>query len=261
MATHPLENSWAKYNWARQHMDSVQQALVRSLDPNAHPVTLDLQVEERALSAITTVRIGQLPTIRREIGLALGDVLQNFRASLDHLAWTLVRLGTTPRLSEDAARRVYFPMARNTHSWRSNIEGWLPGVDDEYRKIVRRYQPYRRGIQAKAMRWLRNFSDRDKHRVLIPAVINQSQINLGVLSNWPFGGPPEMLIKGRRALYVGTPVLKATLLRPRPTKCEVQVQSQITIYPSLGYGVPIDHALAAIQATVLEILSIFDNLL
>jgi hypothetical protein len=41
-------------------------------------------------------------------GLLLGDVVHNYRSSLDHLAWELYKRGRTPNLSEAQERRIYF---------------------------------------------------------------------------------------------------------------------------------------------------------
>ena len=256
MPVDPLSSAWAKYHWASKHMESVQRALAKSLHPDADPISIKLDHEERLASAVWVAKIEKLRGLRADIGLALGDVLQNFRASLDHVAWALVRLGADPRPKRPDF--VYFPMARSGKSFGDNIDRWLPGVSDEDRTIIRRYQPYRRGDRAKAMRWLRNFSTVDKHRVLVPTVVNQSEINLRVTANWPIAGL-DKLVRERRALNVGTPVLKVTCVRAGPANCHVEVEGEVSLYPSLGYGVPVDQTLGMIRATILEILTIFEE--
>ena len=177
------------------------------------------------------VRITSLPNIRTDYGLTLGDTIQNFRAALDHLAWCLVKLGHDPRPSEP--QRVYFPMAASGKSFRSRVDEWLPGVPADYRAIIRRYQPYRSGDRAKAIRWLRNLSNTDKHRVLIPAVVSLGGISLQVTTNWPVQRV-EPLIKGSRALNVGTPLMRVTLTPILGTDCQMQVHGNLASFPSLG---------------------------
>jgi hypothetical protein len=80
------------------------------------------------------------------------------------------------------------------------------------------------------------------------------------VSNWPLQ-QLDQLIKGRRALKVGTPLLRATLFPVLGTQCQVNVQGQIACFPSLGYGVPVLEAVPLIRSTVLELLDTFDNLL
>jgi hypothetical protein len=257
MAVDPMSSAWAKYHWASKHMEAVAAAIQRSVDPNTHPVAAEINIEPPG-GNIAVVRVTKLPNIRTDYGLALGDTIQNFRAALDHLAWGLVKVGTDPRPAKP--KRVYFPMAASSKSFRGQVEEWLPGVPADYRAIIRRYQPYGRGEPSKALRWLRNLSDRDKHRVLIPAVMSLGGTNLQVVTNWPIGGINQLL-QGRRALNIGTPLLRVTLVPILGTDCQVQVHGNLACFPSLGYGMPVGDALTLIRSTVFEILSTFDGLL
>jgi len=258
MADDPMSSAWAKYHWASKHMHAVDAAITRSLDPKTHTVPLDVQIEVQGKSATALVRVGGLPSIRTDCGLALGDVLQNFRSALDHLAWGLVKIGNDPRPKKP--KRVYFPMAESAKSFKRQINDWLPGVPRDYRTIVRRYQPYRRGERSKAIRWLRNFSDVDKHRVLVPTVINAHDLNAQFISNWQVARV-DYLLKRPRALNVRAPILRLHLRSASRTDCQVQVNGDLTLLPSLGRGVPLGNSLPLIRATVLEILTTFDSLL
>jgi len=151
-------------------------------------------------------------------------------------------------------------MAASGKSFRGQVDEWLPGVPAGYRTIIRGYQPYRSGDRAKAMRWLRNLSNADKHRVLTPAVISLGTINLQVTTNWPVQRL-EPLIKGHRALNVGTPLMRVTLVPIFGTDSQVQVHGNLAGFPSLGYGTAVGEALTLIRATVFEILDTFDKLL
>ena len=76
-------------------------------------------------------------------------------------------------------------MADSGQSFRDQLSRRLPGVPSEHWTIVRRYQPYQTGEQAKAIRWLRNLSNMDKHRILIPAIVSLHGVNLQLIANWP----------------------------------------------------------------------------
>jgi len=257
MPADPIGSAWAKYHWASKHMDAVAAALERSVDSNVDPIAFDINLEPPH-GNIAVVRVTKLPNIRTDYGLTLGDTIQNFRSALDHLVWGLVKVGSVPRPKDP--KGVQFPMATSGKSFRNQLGRRLPGVPREYRAIIRRYQPYRAGEKPKAIRWLRNLSDTDKHRVLIPAVVSLHGANLQLISNWPLQSRND-LIRGQRALKVGTPLVRAALFPVLGTQCQVQVQGQIACFPSLGYGVPVGDALVLIRSTVLEILSVFDNLL
>jgi hypothetical protein len=258
MAVDPLATAWAKFNWASKHMDAVDAALTRTLDPNKHPVTMNTKIEgDPPLGATATLYVTSLPRIRADCGLTLGDVIHNFRSSLDHLAWALVKIGSNPR--PKAPEQVYFPMARSYKRWTERIDLWLPGVPSEYRAVIRRYQPYRRGNHSKAVRWLQRLSNTDKHRVLLPTVINAHEVNVRVTSNWVLHSF-ERLAPPRRAIHVGTPLVRVGILGGAGA-CQVQMDSEVAMLPSLGYGVPIGEMLPTIREVVLEILGTFDKLL
>ena len=44
MATDPMGSAWAKYHWASKHMEAVATAIQRSVDPDAHPIALNLDI-------------------------------------------------------------------------------------------------------------------------------------------------------------------------------------------------------------------------
>jgi hypothetical protein len=252
MAVDPIGSAWQKFSWASKHMERVATALEESANPNAHPIAFEVNIEPPH-GNVAVVRVTQLPNIRTDYGLSLGDTVQNFRSALDHLAWGLVKVGRDPRPKDP--KGVQFPMATSYKSFRNQR---LPGVPREYRAIIRNYQPYKSGEKPKAIRWLRDLSDTDKHRVLIPTVVSLHQANLRVISNWPLTGH-EVLVKGRRALNVGTPLLRATLFPVLGTQCQVNVQGEIACFPSLGYGVHVLEALPLIRSTVFEILNEFEQ--
>src|ERR1700728_1684140 len=108
MPVDPMGSAWHKYHWASRHMNAVDTAIQRSIDPNVHPIAVEIN-REPVNGTIAVVRVTRLPNIRTDYGLALGDMIQNFRAALDHLAWCLVKTGDDPRPLKP--QRVYFPMA------------------------------------------------------------------------------------------------------------------------------------------------------
>jgi hypothetical protein len=260
MRADPLESAWHKFARARKHVEAVDAALRPSFDRDANPVALDVKVEPDGRIARATVFISRLPAIRPDVGPALGDAIHNFRSALDHLAWDLVRSGSARNLTVRQKRKIYFPMADNWGEFKGRLDSWLPGVCDDYRAIVRRYQPYGRGDRARAIRWLNKLSNMDKHRELIPTVVNHSRIDCRVSSNWPTLGW-EWLTTQRRALNVGAPVVRVTFAAVDGTDCEVQVDGGPAIHPSLGQGVPLGDVLFLIEGTVREVLTTFDELL
>jgi hypothetical protein len=255
-----LASSWAKFHWAHKHLDAFQGAVSRSFDPNTHAVSIDVDVEISGDTAVAIAKTTSVPIVREDCGLALGDVVQNFRAALDHLAWDLVKAGADPRPRRP--QDVYFPVAKSFASWRGSVDRKLPGVPGPQRAIIRRYQPYRRGVAARGIRRLRDLSDRDKHRVMVPVAMNFSpHLNASVESNWTVAGLRYLVTRPSR-LKVNTPLVRIDLARPPggAQDCHVQVNGEFSVYPALPGGYPTT-ALGEIRDTVLEILTEFDRLL
>jgi len=260
VAYNPLASSWAKFNWAQQHLQALDRAFQRSFDPDTHPVSVKVEVQVTGNTAVAEVRVATVPLVRDDCGLTLGDVLQNFRAALDHLAWDLVKIGATPKPAYPQG--IYFPMAPSFRKFSNGLNTKLPGVPQSHRAVVRRYQPYRRGNGPKAMRRLRDLSDHDKHRVVVPVTRNVSpDLNLAVQSNWTVTDL-RYLVRRPTRLKVNTPVMHIELSRPTgaAANCEVGVNGQFPVYPALPDGAP-PSALMDMRNTVLEILTEFDTII
>lgn len=255
-----LASSWTKFHWAEKHLVSLDRTLNRSFNPNTHPVSVKTEVKVSGDAAVALVRVAHVYLVGTDCGLKLGDVLQNFRAALDHLAWDLVRAGATPR--PPRPDQIYFPMLRNYASWKNRIDNMLPGVPDEQRAVIRRYQPYGRGPGAKAIRLLRNFSDGDKHRVMVPVTRNAlPSLYFNARSTWRVRDVKPFVTRPTR-LKVNTPLWRVELERPPSYTgyagdCQVDVDGEFPVLPTLPRAQPMT-VLGEIRNTVLEILTEFD---
>ena len=260
MPDSPLQSSWSKFNWAQKHLAAFDSALQRSFDPQRHAVSVKAEIKVSGDTAEAIVRVASIPIVRDDCGLTLGDALQNFRATLDHLAWDLVKLGSIPRPKRP--QDIYFPMAKSFQTWKGRVDDWLPGVPPKQRATIRRYQPYRRGPQSRAMRLLRDLSDHDKHRVMVPIAMNtQPNPSFTVQSHWTVS-TLHYLVNRPMRLKVNTPLARIDLVRPRGFTggCDVNVNGQFSVYPALPGGQPASR-LGEIRETVFEILSEFDAIL
>ena len=153
-------------------------------------------------------------------------------------------------------------MLRNSRSWKGRIDDMLPGVSPGNRAFIRRYQPYRRGPRPKAIRLLRNLSDIDKHRVMVPVTRNAlPAVNVSLGSSWVISDW-ELLVNRPTRLKVNTPLLRVRAVRPDGFTGEfnVNVGGEFPVVPTLPGGHPLA-VLGDIRETVLEILSGFDTML
>ncbi|HUY57300.1 MAG TPA: hypothetical protein VMV12_05680 [Candidatus Micrarchaeaceae archaeon] len=255
-----LDSSWTKFHWAQKHLYAFDRALQRVFHPNPYPISIKTEVNVRGDTAIAFARVAAVPLMSKECSTTLGDTLQNFRAALDHLAWDLVKIGGTPRPKRPDL--IYFPLARRFNSWRGSIDTKLPGVANDHRAIIRTYQPYGRKPGQKAVRRLRDLSDGDKHRVLVPIAMNvHPRLIARVETNWVVTRQDYLVVKPTR-LKVNTPLLRIHLVRPQGSggDCEVDVNGEFPVYPALPGGAPVA-ALGEIRDTVFEILKRFDDIL
>lgn len=188
-----LADAWAKHAWAKRHVDHLKQAIT---DSEPHLLTLKLEytrLTPQNLSEFmppgetidpanppTDENIGDIGAVSviadarptpPEIGLFLGDALNNFRAALDYAAWALVRVGKKPNLSPEAAQQVQFPIRLEQNHWKSVCGQRIPGVRDPALRVVYEHQPFRRkqDAQRHPLRRLADLGSKDKHRRLTVA--------------------------------------------------------------------------------------------
>jgi hypothetical protein len=246
----PLASSWAKFHRAGTHLDALNAALGRiANDPEA--VTVERQFEGREASLVVT----RVPDMR-ETGLIMGDAVNCLRAALDHLVWDLVQMGTHPALTPQQAKQVQFPFAGNLTEFRNQRERRAPGVSDAEWLLIRRYQPYRRDDRGQALRRLRDLSDTDKHRYIYPTFIAPVDFR-GTIGLINCAADAIWQRRPQRPLNVGVKLVRIRLVDVGPDH-DVQIESQLTLQPSIGRAVALGPALGAIRETVLDVLSRFE---
>ena len=249
----PLASSWAKFHRAGTHLDALNAEMARiSDDPEAFVFERQFNGQEAAL---VVTRVPDL----REAGLILGDAVNCYRAALDHLVWDLVKMGTHPTLTDQQAKQVQFPFAQSTTDFANPTHRTrrAPGIDDTEWRIIRSYQPYRRDDRGRAMRRLRDLSDTDKHRYIYPAFFAPVDFRGNVrFTNCAASG--IWMRRPQRPLDVGVKLARVRIVDAAPDR-DVQFESQFTLQPSLGRGVPLGPALSAIRAAVLGVLSAIEE--
>ena len=149
MPSDPLASAWFKLDRGKEHLDRLNAAIQETVDEQ--PVKGDLKDEYRGttpsgkLVVDFTLLIANAPVFTPDKhGVILGDCLGNFRAALDHAAWTLVRKRGTWPLAAKPARFVCFPMAKRRSNFWERSSQYLPGLSRKpYLTTLERYQPYR----------------------------------------------------------------------------------------------------------------------
>jgi hypothetical protein len=114
-----------------------------------------------------------IPDLPASCAARFGDILHNYRSVLDHIAWQLVRHGSSwPLPDESAETAVQFPIYSTAQRFEKGLARRLPGVDPVAIDYIRqRYQFDGGGNPTNdALLGLANLSNDDKHRSLHASV-------------------------------------------------------------------------------------------
>jgi hypothetical protein len=175
----PFDSAWMKWGWATVRAQTLQDEVLAfgqsDAAANGGP-ELRRKYDSRRHCIIWYCH--QVPAFPPHWSLLLGDVISNYRACLDHIAWALVERGdlrkvvTDPDKLEKRLKNVYFPICRlDDTEFDKACRSKLPEITDADRRIVRNAQPYRQGKRKSknsALGWLEDMSNVDKHRRLRP---------------------------------------------------------------------------------------------
>jgi hypothetical protein len=175
-----LHSAEVKLRRANLHASTTEREARRFLDKHSAPA---VEVKEKADSGL--LRIGDTvdlilafvegatyPDLPESFPARFGDAVQNYRAALDHLAWQLVKHGSTPKPKNPAA--VQFPIYTRESDFRAKLATRLPGVSKAPGgpcDFIHFAHEYRRGkAQNALLLLLAKLSNDDKHRTLHTAV-------------------------------------------------------------------------------------------
>ena len=162
--SHPLDGCSAKLDRAAEHLFALQVAAVRYLDPS--PWNLLGEILRNPDRYVVTVGVKKDPPLR--LGTIFGDLMHNLRSSLDYLVYQLVRLN-----GHDPDERTAFPIFGDPprRTFANASEDALRGVADEPKALIEELQPYNRtDAERDALVAVRKFSNRDKHRTVVPFI-------------------------------------------------------------------------------------------
>lgn len=204
-----------KIAWASGHITDLERSLVEHLRQGA------------GIKAFTKVENGrhslyvEADPIPPSIGLLLGDVLHNLRASLDYVAWELVEAaGGTP------SKKTYFPIAETIEKSaeiidRGGIHIAGAKVRDTLLNVIKPYKGANPHLWA-----LHGANNIDKHRLTVPVTAvtmlenfsaRSGGLNIaGTTMGLRTGGQVSMLANMENEIHVlnlGTPALQVKFPR------------------------------------------------
>jgi len=180
---HPLDSARLKIQRAKKHIAGLNLSIRRaSHDPKVTLVRKgklnipDSVGDPTGMPDIYALSID--PAIGLTWGQITGDVLNNLRASLDHIAWALAiqrckELGGN--LKDNEAKRVSFPIRlRKAHTpYRAGVGLFQSDINffpDKTWDVIDSLQPYNRKHKPKTelLGILKELVDKDKHRIVTP---------------------------------------------------------------------------------------------
>ena len=162
--SHPpaLAGVWAKMRRAKAHQLTLTAATEAYVNLPPYRIIETYTDDRKILRAVATLQPPE------DLALILGDLVQNLRSALDHLAWAFARTVRDP-----PSRRTHFPMFDSPPDDFAG-ERQVRHIPAPVREIMEAMQPYRTDDEVgqmigRELAVLRELSNRDKHRVLLLA--------------------------------------------------------------------------------------------
>ena len=119
--------------------------------------------------------VASVDRVPDEFSLLTGDVINNLRSALEHLAGQLVTVGTQGTVD---TKHVYFPIAENRESYLKVRPKYTKGMDQPALDIIDGLEPYGDG-QGADYYTLHKLNNLDKHSLLIAVGAMHTGVNIG----------------------------------------------------------------------------------
>jgi hypothetical protein len=241
-----FDSAWLKWAQAVVNAEVLQVNLNELAGQGILQVPIGMTCEYHPKSHCVVITAGpeNVPRIFPvHMGLLLGDIVHNFRASLDHLAWAIYKRGKTPALTEWREQGVYFPITRSNDAFNEALvatpkkRSKLPGVRRADIAIARRYQPYKygkRNLDNHCFVVLDKLANADKHRTIQPvqAVPEKAAFQLLDVRGCKI---TRLIPRQRRApLEPGTELVRFYVRKSsRNAEPEIDVEPHFTVDPTI----------------------------
>jgi len=262
----------AKLSRAKEHRDAIDQYIAGTFTDESNRPRLGTKFEPETNSNILYVSyMPDLTGFLRNVALILGDAVHNLRSALDHLAYQLALLHTNGNIAKP--HRVQFPITDTADKFRQDCDRYMGEIAPLQIAEIERLQPYHgtqglpesgwSGPYLHPLALVRDLSNDDKHRLLIPTVAvpsssKLSTVAVGVMLLKLIDDPTGTMMGGE-PLEAGAVLVRAPAIT-KPLKRDMKMEGQVTPSIRLAEGRPLVDTLDRIAAAVTYTLSRFEPL-
>lgn len=212
--------------------------------------------------------LSEVETVPVELSAITGDVIQNLRSALDHLAYALWVKEANGRGRED---RVYFPIHKDATSYNQKKRDNTQGISAQSLATIDSLTPYKGGNDVL---WrIHTLNNLDKHRLLVTVGSSFQSVDFGAymlqhmrknFEAWgrPFPDFPDLALPIRPAdnlfpLHAGDELVITS--QDDEENQQMRFQFSVLLHePGVVDGEPVNEALAAMIAEVERIGPLFD---
>ena len=230
----------------------------------SQPYKIDTKIDAQSKRLIYFVT--KADEVPESIALITGDIIQNLRSALDHLAFQLCVVGSGSRTS---GRHIYFPIAEDAAAYKLAKSKKTKGLAQHAKDTIDALNPYRGGNDTL---WkIHELNNLDKHRLLVTVGSSVRSFDLGahmvatMRKSFPELPVPDMPFFVKPAdidfpLKVGDELLiDAPDAEPIPT---MQFRFHVVIHePGIAEGEPLLELLQAMIDSVNNLIPLFEPLL
>lgn len=158
-----------KLERAKRHFVELETALASFFAMTPYKISTCRNDEGRLVYYLSDV--ADVPV---ELSLITGDVIQNLRSALDHLAYDLWVNEASGRGRGD---KIYFPIDKDEASYNRNKAGKTQGISAQSLAVIDSLHPYPGANDAL---WrIHTLNNRDKHRLLVTVGSSFQSMDLG----------------------------------------------------------------------------------
>jgi len=243
---HPLDGCRAKLDRAHAHLRTLDAQIPAFLDSKPH--VYRGEIDREASRYRVRVYIRRQPPLRWSA--IVGDLVHNLRSALDHLVWQLVILnGSTPGDNHQ------FPILSSPQP--KKFARLTAEVSPLAAAVIERVQPYNGGdgVDAHTLTALRELSNEDKHRVILPTATAipvdalKKRGSFELMAARDVGEIEGMEVVGDKPLKNGEEVMSAAIEITGPNP-EIQMKGDLPFDVAFGKHMVSMTGLAQVNGSV-----------